>query len=343
MRPRGIWLARRLTSSACLLAAAACAPEATTPALPAPRVKVFETAALHLDRIYTSMVGPFERIPLATSDLDWVTALRTDVIDAATGEPMGDEFLCHAQVQLPSTVRIVTTATGFPEIRLPAGFGIPLTRILRAFPQQERAPTFFGMLLNNHEPDIDRYGRVRATIEYYTDEDVGSPPKLKKLFIASLPVTVEDLAGYRPAEGEPNADVSTHCMLVEGRTNHWIVPPGPQRTRKRFTELVPVDGTVHVAAVHLHNYGVSMRLTDVTTGELLWQSDVAYEPDRLQIARIPLYSSATGFPIYRDHEYEVEAFYDNTTDHDVDAMAMMYLYYHPAGDEDIAYPTELQS
>jgi hypothetical protein len=339
MRPRGTlsFLA------AGLLAAQGCTPDSARSALPPPRVEVFETTAMHLDRIYTSMVGPFERIPMAAADLDWVTALRTDVIDAATGEPMGDEFLCHAQVQLPSSTRIVTVATGFPELRMPEGFGIPLGRILGAVPQQERAPTFFGMLLNNHEPDIDRYGRVRATVEYYTDEDVGSPPKLKKLFIVGMPLTVEGLEGYRPVEEPPSDDVATHCILVDGRTNHWIVPPGPQRTRKRFTNLVPVDARAHLVAVHLHNYGVYMRLTDVTTGEMLWQSDVAYEPDRLQIAKIPVYSSPEGFPIYKDHEYEVEAFYDNTTDHDVDAMAMMYLYYHPSGDEDITYPPELQS
>ena len=45
-----------------------------------------------------------------------------------------------------------------------------------------------------------------------------------------------------------------------------------------------------------------------------------------------------GFRVYRDHKYELEALYDNTTDHDVDAMAMMYLYYHPKGNEIITYP-----
>ena len=75
---------------------------------------------------------------------------------------------------------------------------------------------------------------------------------------------------------------------------------------------------------------------------MLWQSDVVYEEDRLQIQKIPVYSSEEGFPLYADHTYEVESFYDNTTDGDVDAMAMMYIYYHPHGDENIIYPPELQ-
>ena len=39
-----------------------------------------------------------------------------------------------------------------------------------------------------------------------------------------------------------------------------------------------------------------------------------------------------------DHEYEIEAFYNNTTDRDVDAMAMMSIFYHPTNGENIIYP-----
>ncbi len=40
-------------------------------------------------------------------------------------------------------------------------------------------------------------------------------------------------------------------------------------------------------------------------------------------------SSRKGFPLHKGHEYEIEAYYDNTTGHDVDAMAMMALFHHP--------------
>ena len=48
---------------------------------------------------------------------------------------------------------------------------------------------------------------------------------------------------------------------------------------------------------------------------------------RMQITRISNYSSEEGFSMYRDREYELEAYYDSPTDHDVDAMAVMYLYF----------------
>jgi hypothetical protein len=141
-------------------------------------------------------------------------------------------------------------------------------------------------------------------------------------------MVVEDIELY---SGPRDPDVATHCELVGKDNNHWIVPPGRQITRKRYAgDFMPFDATVHYGVVHLHNHARYMRLTDVTTGELLWQTDVVYEPRRLQIAEIPVYSSLEGFPLQRDHEYEIEALYENTTDHAVDAMAMMSLYYHPA-------------
>ena len=99
----------------------------------------------------------------------------------------------------------------------------------------------------------------------------------------------------------------------------------------RWVDFLPVDSTVHYAVVHLHNYGVYLRLTDVTEGKVLWETRVINTPDRVQNQKIPVYSDVDGFRMFKDHEYEIEAHYDNTTDHDIDAMASLYLYYHPDG------------
>lgn len=317
---------------AVMLAVAGCSAP-TGPPL-ATEIKILETGPLRIDRIYPSMTGPSQRVAVDMSGLDWVTSLRTEVVEHRTGEPMGEEFFCHAQFQFPDGYRPMVTATGISDIRFPEGFAMPLQEMVGVFKQhfdkQGNYPeplSFFGMLLNNHEPDLDVEARVRATIGYVRNENVGSPPRLKRLYRAPMPMTVEDLEAYTPAE---ETDVATHCVLVEGQNNHWLVPPGPQTTRKRYSGAkLLVDTRVHYAVVHLHNYGVYMRLTDTTTGEILWQTDAVYEPDRKQIIEIPVYSSVEGFPLYVDREYEIEAFYDNTTDHDIDAMAMMSLYHHP--------------
>jgi len=322
-------------------------PAKASPAVkskPTPRTALVRTSALPIDRIYHSMQGPFERVYVDFHELDWVTAVRTEVVDLQTNQPMGDEFFCHSQVQLLNGTRLLTMATGADEIRFPEGFAMPVSSIVEEQPEPHRALTFLGMVLNNHEKDIDRQARVNATMEYFQDEDFGDGPRPKKLYLTSLLMEVDNLEEYKPGADEPpiSDDVTTHCALVEqplgGKLKlHWVVPPGPQKTRKRYESFLPIDGTVHFAWAHLHNYGVYMRLTDVTTGQVLFQADVENEPDRDQIASISQYSSAEGFPIYKDHVYEIEALYNNTTDRDVDAMAMMVLYYNPAGDRSIRY------
>lgn len=310
------------------------------PLEPSPRLKVLETTPLHIDRIYTSMEGPSDRLALDVSDLDWVTAFRTEVVSVEDGSAVGDEFFCHSQLQLWNTTRLLVTATGLEELRFPDGFAMPVSQIVAGLPQEQRATSLLGMVLNNFVPGIDEWVRVRWSIEYFRDEEVGRPPRLKRLYKVGLPMTVEDIEAYEaPAGvGEQDDDAANRCVLVGGLTGHWLVPPGEQITRKTYSDFMPVDGTVHYASVHLHNHGRSMRLIDKTTGETLWETEVLYESDRTQIREIPVYSSAEGFPILRDHVYEIEARYDNTTDHDVDAMASMYLYYHPANDEMITYP-----
>lgn len=327
---------------------AACAPADPTPqpadsepALTgeAPRVRVVETGPLRIDRLYPSMTGPSEWVDVDVSGIGWVTAYKTEVVEADSREKLGDQFFCHSQLQQLNTTRLMVTATGAEEIRFPPGFGMPVGQLLGALPPAERSLMFLGMVLNNYEQEIDLLTRIRATIEYYPAEPVGRPPRLKKLYKTGLTLEVEDLAAYTPDSDTPvNPDVTTHCSLVNDSVSHWYVPPGPQITRKRYRDFLAVDGTVHYAVVHLHNYGVYFRLTDVTTGEQLWQTDVVYEPERMQIEEIPMYSSATGFRIYKDHEYELEAYYNNTSDADVDAMAQIDLYYRPDGDVELFFP-----
>lgn len=336
--------ARRLLTLAAIAPALACgsAPDGGDAARPLdePRTMIVETAPLRIDRIYRSMAGPDDRLTVDPADLDWVVAYDTEVRDALDGEPMGDEFFCHSQLQMENTTRLLVTATGAEEIRFPEGFAMPVSRILAAR-ADEGAPveelTFLGMVLNNHRPDIDRLARVRATIEYFRDEDFGDRPRPRKLFKVGLPMAVEDLEAYDAPHEAMDDDVATHCVLVGGLNGHWMVPPGEQITRRRFEGIVPVESTVHYGVVHLHNYADYLRLTDVTTGEVLFQADVEYEPERVQIERIPVYESATGFTLHPDHVYEIEARYTNTTDADVDAMALIDLYYNPVDDRDVAY------
>ena len=44
------------------------------------------------------------------------------------------------------------------------------------------------------------------------------------------------------------------------------------------------------------------------------------------IDHVDYYSSESGIPLYKDHEYELLSVYNNTTSSDQDVMAVMYLY-----------------
>ena len=288
---------------------------------------------MRIDQIYPSMQGPFEILDVDFSQLDWVTSMRTEVVDAETNEVMGGEFFCHSQLGVPQVNhRFFVAATGMAEIRFPPGFAINVGKTVRDL---NAKLGFLGMVLNNHVADIDRQAFIRTTFEYFRSKDLARSSPLTELRNQTLTMHVEDLENYEPQDGQAT-DVSTHCALVEQpdgveRSIHWWVPPGYQITRFQYPSgVTPRDGTVHFATAHLHNYGVYMRLIDVTSDKILWQSDVQNEPDRDQIEHISVYSSATGFRVYKDHTYEIEALYNNTTDRDVDAMAMMNIYFADA-------------
>jgi hypothetical protein len=318
------------------LLAIGCAGDGAEREIGATRTMVIETGPMTIDRIYPSMTGPTARIDIDTSDMAWITAVSTEVVDGVDDSPMSQEFFCHSQLQLVSGPRLTVTAMGIRDLRFPEGFGIPIGEIFREIPAEAREVSFYGMVLNNHVANIDRTAKVRATIEYLNDEDLGDRPPLRRLYQEHITMVVEDLRGYEPPPGyEADSDVSSRCVPFDDDLRHWLVPPGPQKTRIRYRGILPVESTVHYAAAHLHNHGEYVRLTDLTTGELLWQADADYEPDRRQIANISHYSSAEGFRMYPDHDYELEAFYDNTYDTDIDAMALIYIYFTPAGDQEL--------
>jgi len=111
-------------------------------------------------------------------------------------------------------------------------------------------------------------------------------------------------------------------------TAHWVVEPGREVTRTLVTEFLNLDfdTRAHYIAVHLHPFAESLELLDRTTGEVVYRSEPVAAEGRIGVERIPFYASAVGRPMYKDHEYELVAVYNNTSSEPVDSMAVMYLY-----------------
>ncbi len=324
-------------------ASTSCAPSA--PGVPAAAVvaathsRVVDVGPLRIDGIYHSMEGVHQRVALDTAGIGWITGFRTEVLDAATDAPLGDEYFCHSQIQLDTGARLMVAATGIPELRLPAGFGIPLAQILGDLDEPWRGVSMLGMVLNNYEEELDREVKLRFVVDYVGAgaASAEAAASVESLYRASVTVLPDDTVEVLEGDGD-SLWPSSLPETAKGKVGHWMVPSGRQIVRQRHRGFLPGVTQVHYGVVHMHNHGTSMKLTDVTDGTVLWETSVKRDADRPQILEIPVYSSADGFTMYPDHEYEIESVYDNTSDEPVDAMAVMYLYHRPAGDRQLTYP-----
>lgn len=309
---------------------------------------VFESRVFAVDGIYRSMQGPNSRQMLrlgnpASPELFWITGYRAAIVDPESHEVLSPEFMCHSNLGIsdmdalgvprPGHTRLFTLSQGQMEVDFPEGFAIPTvsteflsldSQILNLNPQKE------GLEV-----------RHQVTIKYVRDHDVTGPmiPLFQKA--AQALVLVE---GERPYFGVEDPDPEIHgpgCAVgqnIKGHllrdasgqvfTSHWVVPPGRQVNRSLATESLdlPFDTTIHYISVHLHPFAESLELRDRTTDETLFKAYVHPSKDRIGIDDIDRYSSAEGIPVYKDHEYEMISIYDNPTDEDQDAMAVMFLY-----------------
>ena len=96
----------------------ASAPAAPAEAAPAPQAGEVQTVAdappehlftvtspiYHIDRKYKSMFGPDAlqevRLLEGPPELVWITGYQTTVVSADTEQPMSQEFMCHANLDL---------------------------------------------------------------------------------------------------------------------------------------------------------------------------------------------------------------------------------------------------
>lgn len=354
-----------LLSAALVLVAPAClggaseAPVATASTAspnPAPlpvREKTILSDSYHIGAKYSSMRGPWgqDEVYLLDSpepELLWIVGYETTVVDAATASSMSQEFMCHANLDFDvqryyddfSTKyglsgRVFTLSQGQQDIAFPEGFGIPIIST------QPLTLTTQVLNLNLPKPNLDV--RHQVTVRYVRDSELqgremvpmyqGAVQGFKSLGQSGLVYGVEN-----PDMEEHGAGCAVGSSAVKGDvdldkhgrefTAHWVVEPGREVTRTLVTEFLNLDfdTRAHYIAVHLHPFAESLELLDRTTGEIVYRSEPVGAQGRIGVEHIPFYSSAVGRPMYKDHEYELVAVYNNTSKEPVDSMAVMYLY-----------------
>ena len=341
-------------------------PSAEATATPPPvEHAVFRSKAYEIDRVYRSMRGPQARQEVRLGDpedpqLVWITGYRSRIADPATSQVLSPEFMCHSNLSFSdrsgaeqdtgSTIsqdRLFTLSQGQMEVSFPEGFGIPVVTTNPLYLDTQ--------VLNLNAQEEPLRVRHETTVSFVRDEDLETP--MRPLFQASAQAFVARNADEAHF-GVENPDEAVHgagCSvgMPAGRLRfedefgqvfaaHWIVEPGRHVTRTLATEWMdlPFDTKAHFIAIHLHPYAESLELRDLTTGETVFKSTTRQSEGRTGLEHVETYSSAEGIALYADHQYELITIYDNTSDRNQDAMAVMFLYLEDKQFRNFESPTD---
>ncbi len=305
-----------------------------------------------VDREYRSMQGPqsTQVIELTDGDDDrllWITGYAAEMVgaDGVTRQPQ--EYMCHSNLDLDPVThnslfgsgrslggRLFTLSQGQFVIRFPDGFGLPLMS------SEKLALTTQVLNLNPDGGETEVRHRIR--LQYVEDGETGDT--MQPLFVRAVygMALLEGKDAYFGLDEQPARERhGPGCLVGESATSHeyrdsfgrrftghWIVPPGRQQNHTLVGSLLdlPFDTTVHAIAVHLHPFAESLTLRDLTTGETVFRSRTRPLEGRIGLSHVESYASQEGLRLYRDHEYELVSVYENPTDENHDAMAVMFLY-----------------
>lgn len=316
-------LRRRLALAAAIAAASAAADVAVA------GEAVFPSPVYHLDTLYTSMKGPSTKREVRLAEgkprLLWITGVEARVL-AEDGQPLAYEYMCHVNLDLDrrahnrvfgrypvSAARLATLSQGLEKFALPEGFGLPV--------RSNEPLNLTTQALNLNEPEGGRRVRIETVVRY--EEDDAAKP-LKPLFLVAANVRRCGKDVERASETGMSAETGgAECSV------HWVVPPGRQETRSsaNLQLALPYDTRAHYILVHAHPYARWIELYDRTDKKAVFRADVrSLSGGRLGIENLQAYSGAEGLPLFKDHEYEMAALYENTSGKPVDAMATFYVF-----------------
>jgi len=328
----------------------------------------FKTKIFTMSEVYKSMFGPEdnERLGLTGAkgerpEIVWITGIRAEMVGADGETPESPEYFCHSNFSMATsqpanrklifgdhfrqTRKLFTLVQGQAEIRFPTGYGLPVlsndrfdSHVMVMNPTEREKPVRVGVesrLDFVRDSELEHSMRPLYKIPFVVKVRVDSPEGVPfqhegKESCAEGNHPVETVTSVDRSSVNRRSSVSENASGAE-RSVHWYVPPGRHVYRhrlERIAQKIPYDTTIHYIASHLHPFGESLELIDLTTGESVYKATATNYSDRIAVEEITHYSSPDGLPIYSDHDYELVALYNNPLNHDIDSMAVMYLYLH---------------
>jgi len=334
---------------------------------PSPGSAGFTSRTFHVNQKWKSMEGPshVQAVKLVNPErpeLLWLTGYRAEIVGADPDQSVSQEFMCHNNLDADRTLhpdlfgwapskfihfklRLFTVSQGQFGISFPEGFGIPV--------RSDEALNLTTQVLNHNVEDANLQIKHQVDIDYLRDEETDiqmTPLYPSAVFIMA---SLEDTDAYFDTMSEDITHEGTSCAVGSvpegvkstagiyeddlGRkfTGHWVVKPGREVRHTVITNQLGLtfDTRAHFVAAHLHPFAESLELRDLTTGESLYTARARGPETGIGLAHVDSYSSKEGFPLYKDHEYELISVYDNTSGVDQDAMATFFLYLHDADAE----------
>jgi hypothetical protein len=116
-----------------------------------------------------------------------------------------------------------------------------------------------------------------------------------------------------------------YSTLRSTNTPHlFFVKPGRHEFQKSFE--APFDGRIQFMGTHIHPYGVSIELYDITHARLVWRSTRRLD-DAGQMIGMDTFGSESGYPVKTGDTFRITAVYDNPTLAPIDAMAGLFISY----------------
>ena len=103
----------------------------------------------------------------------------------------------------------------------------------------------------------------------------------------------------------------------------YFVAPG--RDVRESTFHLPA-GKIHTMGTHIHPYGVSIELINLTRDEPVWKA-VGRRDEEGTLVSMPVYKNPEGYTVRPDDRFKLVVVYENTTSEPVDAMAGVFVLY----------------
>lgn len=221
----------------------------------------------------------------------WVIGYRTEILDAR-GNPPRENYLCHTffgdqrvTQHEDREIKGIYSDAYTPEVRLPAGFGIPL--------KPDDNLHWMPMFNNREEQPARVRMKVLLTVIRGSDLKKNLTPLYSALHSVHLP----------------------HLYFVS-----------PGRHEQSATFATPFEGRIHFLGAHIHPYGVSVELFNVSRNERVWRGQQRLDGSG-RMTGMDTYSSMEGYAVRPGETYRVTAVYKNPTQAPIDAMAGLYMLY----------------